>query len=511
MLSDPAQVQDAMLARILAANHGCAYLQEFGAASMARRQQYQSRVPICTYEEIFPAILRAAHGERGVLTCAPVIAFEPTGGSTAGPKLIPYTQAGLNEFRDGLTAWLDDLFDGFPELDNGNFYWSLSPACREAAATAGGIPIGLPSDAHYFGAELAPAIFDALAVPSAIGQIRNLETWRLATLAQLLAQDRLSLISIWSPTFLTSLLQQAVRHRDLLAQIIATGTWMGTVHETCGVAAPSANATRATLVASLLADAAPDWTRLWPGLRVISCWDQASSRVSAHALRQNFPNAVLQGKGLLATESLMSIPLTGHEFPVLAIESGYFEFRDSTGRLYPADRVELDGVYDIVLTNSSGLYRYAIGDTVKVRGFAARTPTLEFLGRGALTSDLCGEKLTEAFVLECIAPLNLTFAVLAAETGGAGYALILDKAAVSTDAAADIANRIDARLSSNPQYQYARQMGQLAALRPLRRRQPMELWISTRMQEGQRMGDIKIPTLLADPVAAHLFLAHEPV
>ena len=277
------------------------------------------------------------------------------------------------------------------------------------------------------------------------------------------------------------------------------------------VVAPLANAGRAALVADVLAEAEPEWTRLWPDLRLISCWDQASSRASANLLRRTFPRTFLQGKGLLATESLISIPLSGHEFPVLAIESGYFEFRDSSGRVRPAAALEMDGVYDVVLTNSSGLYRYAIGDTVKVRGFASRTPTLECLGRGALTSDLCGEKLSETFVLECIAPLNLAFAVLAVEPVRVGYALLLDEAVVSPEGAAGIAAMIDARLARNPQYQHARQMGQLATLRPLRLVQPMERWIGACMQEGRRMGDIKVPALLADPVMAHLLIAHEQV
>jgi sarcosine oxidase delta subunit len=51
--------------------------------------------------------------------------------------------------------------------------------------------------------------------------------------------------------------------------------------------------------------------------------------------------------------------------------------------------------YYIVLTTSSGLYRYNIHDLVRCVGYYNRTPMLEFLNKGSHYSSITGEKLSE--------------------------------------------------------------------------------------------------------------------
>ena len=50
---------------------------------------------------------------------------------------------------------------------------------------------------------------------------------------------------------------------------------------------------------------------LWPRLRVVSCWDQGRARAEADTIRRWFPRARVQGKGLLATEGVVSVPDPG--------------------------------------------------------------------------------------------------------------------------------------------------------------------------------------------------------
>jgi len=47
------------------------------------------------------------------------------------------------------------------------------------------------------------------------------------------------------------------------------------------------------------------------------------------------------------------------------------------------------------MSTQAGLYRYNIGDVVRVARFVGRTPVLEFLHRTGNTCSLTGEKLTE--------------------------------------------------------------------------------------------------------------------
>lgn len=407
---------------------------------------YRARVPAVRYEDLAAAIARMAAGEPDVLMSGPIVAFEETGGSTAGPKLLPYNEALLRAFRRALLAWLDDLASAHPEVATGSAYWAISPAARVPRTTQSGIPVGLGSDAEYFGADLAPLVLRTLAVPPEIGEEGDIQRWRSATCEHLAVCRNLALVSVWSPTFLLG-----------LAEHVA----------------------------------------LDPA--VISCWDQASSRPYAQEVRQRFPRAHVQGKGLLATEGVVSIPLEGLDWPVLAVDSGYFEFLDDAGNTHEAADLQVDADYEVLMSTECGLYRYSIGDRVLVRGYEGEAPLLEFLGRTA-TVDLCGEKLTEAFVIQALARFGLRFALLAPlSQGEAGYALNVDAAEVRPEQIAVLAQDAECSLAANPQYALARKLGQLNPLAVARSERPFDVWQRRQLGRGQRLGDIKPPALSHEP------------
>jgi GH3 auxin-responsive promoter len=395
-----------------------------------------------------------------------------------------------------LLPWLDDLFIHHPKLANGRFYWAISPACRVPRTTTGNIPVGLPGDAAYFGSRTGSAVASALAVPEEVGKITDVDQWRAATLLHLLACENLTLISVWSPTFLSELLRHACNNRQELAEAIAHGG------ETAKKTSFSAHqrSQRAQLIESSLGKSNPDYQVIWPELQVISCWDQAAAARHANVLREQFPNVLIQGKGLLATEGVVTIPLDGFDYPVLALESGFFEFRDVNGKIFLADQLLKDAEYQLIMTTSSGLYRYAIGDEVRVRGFAMKTPMLEFIGRNNTTSDLCGEKLSDTFVMNKLNKLAQPFAMLAPDTAQDAdicrYVLLLDQIGKTETEAWQLADVLEQSLLDNPQYAYARQIEQMAPVMPILCDCPLETWLKSRLACGQRLGDIKVPALL---------------
>src|SRR5262249_54358093 len=157
---------------------------------------FRSRVPIRTYDELQPWITRAANGETEVLCSEPIVAFEETGGSVSGGKLVPYTASALRAFRAAMLPWLWHLSLQRPGAFPGTTCAAISPATRAPRVTRGGHPVGLPSDAAYLGDDLVAAFIAISAVPADVGRLSDMTQWRFVTLLHLLASEDLTFISV---------------------------------------------------------------------------------------------------------------------------------------------------------------------------------------------------------------------------------------------------------------------------------------------------------------------------
>jgi hypothetical protein len=414
---------------MLARNARTAYLCRYG--SPRTMKAFREQLPVVSYEELTPWLDHMRDGERDVLFAGSPVAFERTGGSTGAAKLIPYSAEGLCDFQRAVVPWLRALVERHGIT--GRAYFSISPATRPPESI-GGIPVGLP-DGAYLGATGAAVLKEVTAVPFEVAAIVDVARWRAETSRHLAAARDLELIAVWSPTFLLALLD--------------------------GVGDPST---------------------LWPRLKVVSCWAAAASKPFADALAARMPRAHLQPKGLLSTETVVTVP-DPDDRPVLT-EFGFFEF-EREGQLHLQDELTTGSVYDVIATTASGLYRYRTGDLVRYDGRSSSgRPILEFVGRGNAVSDLVGEKLTEPFVAACLENVP-GFRLLVPARESNGYVLMTEEGAlVSIEA-------IESRLCDNPQYAYARRIGQLEALRLMPIQRLYERYASAQIEQGVRLGDVK--------------------
>ncbi len=205
----------------------------------------------------------------------------------------------------------------------------------------------------------------------------------------------------------------------------------------------------------------------------------------------------------------MSFPLgrrmDGCESAVISVRSHFLEFLpvDSLGELdvnRPRLAHELDcgQRYAVVLTTGGGLFRYQLGDVVEVNGKFQDCPMVRFVGRQGYVSDWFGEKLNEAHVSRTLQSvfdalgISPSFAMLSCETGTAstGYVLFVE-AREQDDLLHRAAGRIEASLRENFHYHYARELGQLAAVRVFRAEGAAESWLASGLRNGQRAGGIK--------------------
>jgi hypothetical protein len=208
---------------------------------------------------------------------------------------------------------------------------------------------------------------------------------------------------------------------------------------------------------------------------------------------------------LVATEGVISIPWSDAAAPALALTSHFFEFADNVGRVHAAWELQDGACYSVLLTTGGGLYRYRLHDRVRVVGFHHLCPLIEFIGRDGITCDLCGEKLEEPFVRDCLGrgagELGQVwqFAMLAPSgiVGRLGYTLYLSS--VTPVDAPVVARAVDTLLSENVHFAHARRIGQLDLLDVVPLAGGAE-WAWSRFHgamaaRGQRLGDIK-PTAL---------------
>lgn len=473
-LKDPRKSQDALLMRHLAANAGSAFGREHALSRVRTLREFQDAVPPRGFDGHAPWVRRAMAGERAVLTSEPVKLFEVTSGSSGAAKHIPYTASLQRQFRGAVGAWLGELALERPSVMAGPSYWSVTPLARAPSRTEGGIPVGFASDAEVLGGWVGRLMERRLAVPSAVALCGELEAALYASARFLLQEPDLRFVSVWNPSFLTLLLARIEADAERLLADLAEGTLRppaGMSPEAAAALAPRLKAMPARARALAGSLAARDWSSVWPRLDVVSCWADAAARSGVPAIRKAFPAALIQAKGLLATEGVVSVPVADFGGCVPALTSHLLEFRpwdgaaSSSGRALLADELEAGREYDVLLTTGGGLWRYALGDVVRVARVVGRVPVLEFVGRGAAASDLAGEKLSAAFVgpvLQALAAKGLwsgSFAMLAPAPGEPpSYALFLEGRASDALPAA-----LDAALRENHHYDYCRRLGQLAA------------------------------------------------
>jgi hypothetical protein len=167
--------------------------------------EYQSRVPLSCHEDYRPWLERVARGERDVLTGAPVVALQPSGGTSGGSKAIPYTRALQGELRRAIAPWVFDLHRSRPGLALGASYWSITPALQGRAVGASAVRVGFEEDSEYLGGFWRRLLGATLAVPADVRHVSDAESFRYVTLLFLLRRGDLRLVSVWHPSFCSTL------------------------------------------------------------------------------------------------------------------------------------------------------------------------------------------------------------------------------------------------------------------------------------------------------------------
>lgn len=437
-------------------------------ADLKSYDDFVQKVPVSDYADYQDLIAQQRSTKKSIL-CTDVVRYEPTSGSTNARKWIPYSKSYLREINNAASVWLGSVYNEFPGVRTGTHYWSLS-----------WLPEDLRSQTSSDDSELFPwyqrfVIQGTMAASPQIALLKHPPSAWWATLVSLCGKEDLSLISVWSPTFLIKAVEDIKANWSEIQSALKQGRWGRFESEILTSLGP---APRRQLSGEF------DLKKLWPSLSLISAWDSSTSESWALQIKELFPDTAFQGKGLWATEGVVTIPF--EEKKALAYLSHFYEFRDlETSVILPSWQLEKGRTYQPVISTASGLLRYQLQDRLKVVDHYGDVPCFEFLGR-LRSTDMVGEKMDAAWVTDLFSqnPDWNAIALIAVRQPHAHYVLLTT---------ADIEIPIETRLLENHHYRVARELGQLQPAKLLRCSSPLDILQS--LQKSQLAGQNKIEIL----------------
>ncbi|WP_394831084.1 GH3 auxin-responsive promoter family protein [Pendulispora rubella] len=491
-LDRPYEAQRELLATLLRQSAKTEYGRVLGLKGDESYTEFSRKVPIVKYEQLEPWIERQKSTGYKVLSSGKVALYEKTSGSSGGKKYIPYTRELLGSFHTLVFVWLHDLLANGPELTTGKVFFSISQPFQDPEIAKNGTPVGMGNDTDYLSPLTRFFLGSCFIAPPGISQIKDPLAYKRVLAGALLAEEKLEIISIWNPTYLTTLLDYIVQNRETLVRDLRSGsvTVEGRRFEFAPLSAARARQ---------LESGEPSWPAIWPELKLLSCWTDGSAEFFARRLYREFPGVTIQGKGLLATEAPMTVPLFGAPGPVPLTNEIFFEFEGEDGIVRRIHELRAGKTYELIFSQKGGFLRYRIGDRVTVVGQYRQTPCFRFCGRANDVSDLVGEKLNAQFVHAALdkvigarAEDSFSFLVPMQREGEPSFYYCI----TSEHRAGDWAAELERELGEAHQYSQARKLGQLGPLRMQVAKDARDAYYGHFMSRGMKWGDIKFSPLM---------------
>jgi len=481
-LADPRHTQLRVLLEKLRRNADSDFGRRCSIAAVRSIEDFRRAVPITTYADYEPFIDRVRHGDSGAMfgPGQKLHMFAMTSGTAGRPKYIPVTGHFLREYRRGWMTWGIQAFLDHSEAFESRILQLVSPMDDETAPC--GLPCGAMSGltAHV----QRKGARNIYVIPPAVARLKNTAQKYYVALLLALRCPRLIILSA-NPSTLLGLARALDEDKESLLRDLRDSRVSDSLDLPPDIRREIQRRLRpasrrvAELERHVVADGALLPRAAWQ-IPFLGCWKGGTLSLYLREFPRYFGGAVVRDIGLIASEGRMTVPL-GDEGSagVLDLESNFFEFvpardgRRADDRALLPHELEVGGEYFLLITNSAGLYRYDIGDVVRVVDRQGNMPRLEFLNKGAHYSSLTGEKLSEHQVVEavnraladCGARLSSYALAPVWSEDAPHYVLIAEQGDLASGAAPRFAAAVDALLSGlNVEYNSKRSSGRLTAL-----------------------------------------------
>ncbi len=485
MLADaksPDAASEVLLHRILALNAETSFGKAHGFAQIKTAHQYRQAVPVQSYESLRNLIERQELTGEPCLTAEPPVFYNRTSGTVAAPKNIPITESALDRIQ-GLQRLTAYMMSRHTSMLSGKVF-SITGAAVEGTMP-GGTPFG--SASGLLNASQGRLIRRSYVLPAELADLADNDARYLLMGILGAADQSVTCLATANPSTLVRLMDVINQNADVVIEAVAEGRPPVGL-DAGGVGLESRLQSRPERAADLekRRNAAGELTYadLWPGLSGVLTWTGGSCGVAVASLRPLLTdNCPVIELGYLASEVTGTVNLDPHRNAcVPTLGNAFFEFAPSEdwetathdekqGRhLLTLEQLQEGRDYYVIVTTTSGLYRYDMSDIVRVTGFLRNTPTLVFVQKGKGITSITGEKLHEGQVITAVTSvlgqLGLTpgFFIMLADVDRAGYLLYLESAA-EPSGLHQLASRIDEHLAElNIEYKSKRASRRLSQL-----------------------------------------------
>ncbi|MCJ8738122.1 hypothetical protein PDJAM_G00031950 [Pangasius djambal] len=408
------RVQEETLLRRLRDKKHTRYGLQYHFGSITDATDFRKRHPVTTYDHYEELIRRVASGEEKAVVMETPILTMTSGSSGSSKMLLSTKEANSDYFLQGVSVCVDVMRKSFPGTTSLQTTFRLFYPAAERYSEAGLRIVATP-----FYSEHAHHLCTS---PTAILQVQN---ERDALYLHLLFALRDRHVGILESRF-SSAVFDAFRlleeHWEELVDDVESGRISSRLLLDVRVRSELEKRTKPDPVrgAELRTAIAEGFEgvalRLWPRLHLIHTVDSGPHQIYGESLRQHYCRGVPFYSPLYAaSEGLIGVnlwPLQDRRRYLLCPRSMFFEFLpeehlDAQHTLSTLDTLLMDEVeegtnYELIVTNASGLFRYRLGDVVKVVGFHNQCPVVEFLYRPSETLNVRGEKVNEALFLAAL-------------------------------------------------------------------------------------------------------------
>jgi hypothetical protein len=515
-----AEVEKLVLMNILADNKNTDYGLRYSFAGITSKEEYKNAVPLSTYENYRKEIENLAAGETNILTAEPVKYFGLTSGTTGTQKMIPVTPRSHHVVAEHMGLLMQGvLLNVIPDSRRFNRGLMLMNM-----VTSGLTPAGIPTGAGTSGGmqsmkRLLPYLWTS---PPEILEIKNQPDANYLHLLFALKYKNLMYIGA---TFASAVLALFKQLENLWPRLVDDVS-KGRINEEIHLDLP----TRYRLQKNLR----PDHDRanelkkefeqgfdgiarrIWPDLLYINSVAGGSFSIYVKKIQQYIADIPIYSAVYGSTEALIGISLEpGETTYVLTPRTAYHEFiplKDIDGikpQTLDLEHLIVGECYEVVVTSFAGLYRYRIGDIVKVVGYYNECPVIEFLYRKGQLLNLTGEKTSEQAVRHAVfqaaAQLGVELvdytSVADCENSPGRYIFYLEAKLPAGDRRISYGTDVleEALCLANPRYQTSRQAGKLGQpeVRVVRSGTFEEL-VKILMTNGTSANQLKIPRVVSD-------------